>query len=120
MNRKTYIPSNLKFLRISRGLTQEQLGKICGKSNSAISNYEQGTRDIEALDLIKIADYFNLTLDDLLTKDLRISDKNTEKIDIQTAKDEIESILKNSDMSEQQKMMVMTPLNYISSEDEKK
>lgn len=119
MKRETYISSNLKFLRTSKGMTQEQLGNICEKSNSAISNYEQGTRDIEALDLIKIADYFNLTLDDLITKDLRLCKDNEEHIDVQTAKKQIEHILNNSDMSEQQKAMVMTPLNYISSEDEK-
>ena len=65
-----YIASNIKFLRVTHGKTQEDLAKICNKLNTAISNYEKGIRKPDPVDLTNIANYFNVTVDDLLTKDL--------------------------------------------------
>lgn len=38
--------SRLKFVRKAKGLTQEELGKICKVSGSAIARYEVGDREI--------------------------------------------------------------------------
>lgn len=56
---------NLKKLRISKSLTQEQLAQQLEISKSTVSMYENGNRmpDIETLELI--ADFFNVTLDSL-------------------------------------------------------
>lgn len=111
-------PTNLKYLREQNKLSREQFGKKINVSDKTIGNWERGDRNPEAIVMKQIADIFDIDIDDLYNKDLRVDDKNVERIDIQTAKSEIENILNNSDMSEQQKMMVMTPLNYMSSEEE--
>lgn len=56
----------LKSLRLSRGLTQEELAKSLQISRSTIGMYENGARepDFETLELI--ADYFNVDIDYLL------------------------------------------------------
>ena len=56
---------NLRNLRISKDLTQEQLSKNLGLSPSSIGNYEQGTRFPKYETLEKIADYFNISISDL-------------------------------------------------------
>jgi len=56
----------IKQLREYYGLNQEQLGKIIGVSYSTISNYEQGVRQPDQEKLIKLADYFGVTIDYLL------------------------------------------------------
>ncbi len=56
----------LKALRISRGLTQEELSSKLSISRSAIGMYEKGNRqpDFDTLELI--ADFFNVDIDYLL------------------------------------------------------
>jgi len=71
---KTYIASNIKHLRVSRGITQEQLAKVCNKRNTAVGNWEKGIREPNAVDLANIANYFGVSIDDLVKKDLRFSD----------------------------------------------
>src|SRR5690625_6812150 len=41
-----YFPARLRQLRRSRQLSQQQLAKMCRLSQSAISNYENGTRKV--------------------------------------------------------------------------
>ena len=61
----------LKSLRISRGLTQDELAKNLKISRSTIGMYEKGARepDFETLELI--ADYFNVDTDYLLGRTTR-------------------------------------------------
>lgn len=57
---------NLKMLRKSRGLTQEQLGKTFHVSRTAISNYETGKMEPSIKMLLNLADFFKITVDQLL------------------------------------------------------
>lgn len=59
----------LKYLRLQKGLTQEQLAEIIGISRSALSMYELDQREPDLGTLIKIADYFSVTTDYLLGRD---------------------------------------------------
>lgn len=70
---QTYISTNIKYLRITRGVTQEQLAKVCNKGYTAIGNWEKGIREPSAVDLANIANFFNVSIDDLIKKDLRLS-----------------------------------------------
>lgn len=75
---QTYISSNIKHLRSCNGTTQEQLAKACNKGYTAVGNWEKGIREPSAVDLANIANYFNVSIDDLIKKDLRYdSKKNT-------------------------------------------
>lgn len=60
---------SLKDLRIARGLTQIELSKDLQISPSTIGMYEQGRREPDLSTLIKIARYFHVTTDYLLSLD---------------------------------------------------
>lgn len=59
-------PSRLKSLRISNNLTLEQLGKELGSTRATIGNYENNNKKPSLEMLIKIADYFNVSIDYLV------------------------------------------------------
>ena len=59
----------LKELRKRDNLTQRQLAKIVGYEQTIISMWENGTREPGNETLIKMADYFNVTVDFLLGRD---------------------------------------------------
>lgn len=71
---KLYIATNIKYLRTINKKTQEELAKVCNKKNTAISNWEKGIREPDAIDLIMISNFFNISIDDLMLKDLRTGD----------------------------------------------
>ena len=77
---KIFLASNLKYLRILNKKTQEEVGEICNKTNTAVSNWEKGIREPDAVDLFTLSNYFNISIDDLMAKDLRFD--NAEIIDI--------------------------------------
>lgn len=64
----------IRDLREDNDMTQTQMGKILICSQSAYSDYERGRADISAYTLIKIADFYNVSVDYLLnrTDNLRI------------------------------------------------
>ena len=58
----------LKELRKSNNLTQEDLAKILGVGKTTISMYENGNSTPNDEIKIKIADYFNVSMDYLIGK----------------------------------------------------
>lgn len=70
----------LKELRIGKDLTQKQLADILHMQNTAISKYELGERKPDQETLIKIAEYFNVSLDYLMgASEIRNPYKNKEE-----------------------------------------
>lgn len=67
-----YFPENLKFLRVSHKLSQEQLGVIVGKGKNAIYYWEAGTREPKLEDIYTLSNYFKVPADVLLFNDIRI------------------------------------------------
>lgn len=59
----------LKELREKQGLSQSELGKHLGFTRSTICQYEKGTREPDYKTLLKLANYFNVTVDYLLGRD---------------------------------------------------
>ena len=57
---------NLKLLRQEKQLSQRELGKHLGVINQTISFWEIGAREPDLDTLVKIANYFNVTVDELL------------------------------------------------------
>lgn len=53
----------IKQLRIENDVSQEKLAKILNTSQNSISNYEKGNTEPNLTNLIKLADYFNVSLD---------------------------------------------------------
>ncbi len=60
------LAQRLKELREQRELTQKDLARYISKTTQAYSYYERGEREPDIETLIKLADYFSITLDDLV------------------------------------------------------
>ena len=58
----------LKELRIEKGLSQQKLGVNLGFCNQTISFWESGSREPVLDTLVKIAHYFEVSLEDLLVE----------------------------------------------------
>lgn len=58
----------IRNLREDNDLTQTQMGKILSCSQRVYSNYERGEIDIPTYTLIKIADFYNVSVDYLLNR----------------------------------------------------
>lgn len=58
----------IRDLREDNDLTQTQMGKILSCSQRVYSNYERGEIDIHTYTLIKIADFYNVSVDYLLNR----------------------------------------------------
>lgn len=61
--------TKLKELRKEHKLSMKELGKILGLSESTISLYEAGKREPDIKTLIKMADYFKVSVDVLIGRD---------------------------------------------------
>ena len=58
----------LKELRKAKGISQLKLGMDLCMNQNTISRYETGEREPSITELIKIADYFNVSIDYLLSR----------------------------------------------------
>lgn len=58
----------LKEIRKSRNITQLKLAMDLNISQNSISRYETGEREADYKMLIKLADYFNISVDYLLER----------------------------------------------------
>ena len=68
--------NNIKKLRLSKEMTQEDLGKFLNKTKNNISQYETEKREPDNDTLKKIADLFEVSVDYLLGRDLSTSNLN--------------------------------------------
>ena len=57
------IGENLKYLRKSRGLTQQEVADKINVTRQAYTNYEANKREPELKTLIKIADFYMVSID---------------------------------------------------------
>ena len=63
------IGEKIRVLRIKRGYSQAQLAELMGLKRSAISNYEQGIRKPDLDTVEAFADFFDVSVADLLGRD---------------------------------------------------
>ena len=75
-NSPIYLSSNIYYLRTLNELTQQQVADVCGKKNTAVSNWERGLREPSLSDLGNIAALFKISVEDLIFLNLKISKKN--------------------------------------------
>ena len=61
---------NLRYLRLKNHLTQDGLANLLKVKRATIGNYETETREIPISKLMVIADFFGITLDQLVKQDL--------------------------------------------------
>ena len=56
----------LKELRVKRGISQLKLAMDTGLNQNIVSRYESGAREADYATLIRLADYFDVSIDYLL------------------------------------------------------
>lgn len=105
-----YLSTNIKYLRQQRGLTQEELANIVGKARSLVSQWESDDRGITTEDIIKLSDYFNIPMDNLVGKDLRIENNTINEFDVLF--DKTKDILSDDDRATIEFIMKKTIDNY--------
>lgn len=66
-----YLAQNLKYLQEQKDINQDELAKFLKTARSTIANWEVGNKEPRLRMLVSIAEYFGVTLDDLVLKDLR-------------------------------------------------
>lgn len=71
---KTFIATNLKYLRELSNRSLNDVARICDKTDVAVHYWENGAREPNAVDIAKLSNYFNVSIDDLLSKDLRLKE----------------------------------------------
>ena len=76
---QNYFGDNLIFLRKWYHMTQNELGKIVGKTCSAISRWEQGKREPQDKDVQAICTHFHLRPEDLMYKRLNSAAINEQR-----------------------------------------
>lgn len=59
----------IRELRNAKGIKQEELSKLLGVSQGNLSNWENGVYEPDIPTLIKIADYFEVSLDCLIGRE---------------------------------------------------
>lgn len=59
-------PRRLQELRERRHMSRRTLSQLCGLSVNVISMYERGERTPSVKNLIQLADFFGVSVDDLL------------------------------------------------------
>lgn len=61
-----YFAQNLKSLRLEKNLTQPELAQALHVSKGMISFWENGKYEPTATNIIIVAEFFNISIDDLL------------------------------------------------------
>jgi len=64
------LPQRLREIRTARGLTLTDLCKLTGIPFRTYQNYEGGMRDISVKALVKLADFYGVTTDYLLGREV--------------------------------------------------
>lgn len=70
MNYSEIIGSNIRYERKKRHLTIEDLSEILGIAPGFLGLIERGQRGTSIKNLVTIANFFSLTLDELITRDV--------------------------------------------------
>ena len=60
------LAENLKFFRKKSGISQEELAEICQVSRQAIAKWENGESIPTLENLVFLADYYKISLDELV------------------------------------------------------
>lgn len=75
--------NRIKQLRNSKKLTQDELGALCGFSGKAVGTWERGEREPSFEALQKMADYFEVTVDHLLGREVPDWASNEDVLDLE-------------------------------------
>ena len=63
---KVNFGENLKMLRQEQNISQPVIAKLCNTTVATVSRWENGVNEPDIATLIELADFFKVSLDDLL------------------------------------------------------
>ncbi len=113
------LSSRLKQLRLDRGLTQEQLGKMIHVTKVSICGYEKGDR-IPSLDtLLDLANALKVDLNTLVGYDKYIVSDNNIEYGLNVSREELDLILELRRHNKLYESMISNPKRTISVIDKK-
>lgn len=79
---KNYFSENLRYLRKQYKMTQTELGKALGVSNSAVSCWERETREPAFKEVATVCKYFGLTPEMLCYTSLELESRKLEDVQL--------------------------------------
>lgn len=65
-----YLEKNIRYLRKKSGMNQDEMAEIFYVERQTISSWETGKREPGIEMMIRIADFFDVTIDQLVREDL--------------------------------------------------
>lgn len=71
-----YFNKNLKYIRLKRKISQQELANKLKIDRSTISRWENDEMDITVGNAILIANFFDIPLEDFTSKDLSLEENN--------------------------------------------
>lgn len=74
-----YLAANLKFLRKKSGKTQDGISLELKIGRTTIANYEAGISEPNVETLLTFSNYYGISMDDLLSKNMEAASKSDEK-----------------------------------------
>lgn len=75
-----YFGTNIKLLRSKHNRTQEDIALQVSKGRTAVANWEKELAEPSISDIIALANYFDISIDDLLITDLSKGNLNNNDI----------------------------------------
>lgn len=70
----SHIGKNIRKIRISKKLTQTEFAELFDLKRTAVGSYEEGRAEPKIETMVKISEYFKISLDQLLKQELSIND----------------------------------------------
>lgn len=101
---------NIKHIRMNKGMTQLEFAKKIGKDYSTIGKWELGLRTPPMKDIVKIAEVFDVPLDELLYKDLILQ---KEEISAKQFQEEVLNLLEKTDIDPKKKDTMINILEMV-------
>jgi len=94
-----YLSKNIKYIRISNGLSFSKMAKILGKARSSVANYEDGSTEPTVSVIRRYVQYFDISYIDLFESDLEKRGVQVHPIDHPISNEPIVSYKKILDKS---------------------
>lgn len=81
-SQKNLFSKNLSFLRKEKNMTQSELANRINVDQTTIGRWEDGNREPTIGNVANIADVFNITIPDLLDRDLSKENRSFDELEI--------------------------------------
>lgn len=72
-----FFNKNLKYIRQSKGISQQELAEKLNIDRSTISRWENDEMDVTVGNAIAVANYLNIPIEELTSKDLTVEEQPT-------------------------------------------